>query len=1527
MGMRATMRMLAVALALCWAATATAQKDRDAQFQAPTLPQQMEEYLNKATSDKGKQKANTQATQDFAQAYAEMPAPMQERVTAIANTARKLRPRPLPDMLDFVETVTRFHGDPAAKGNFEPWVACIEYIQGRNKKVKDFTDFIAFSRQLLRDRSLGGSRSATWQAQEGTPFTLALEGNQIVVDFDKPFELYYASDKDHGVIYGTTGRYYYFDQRWMGNGGRLNWDRTGIPTTACWAALRGYEAITKFAKFTADSVMFTNTNYFNTPIMGRVEEALSAPMAPEKYTFPKFRSYQRDFRLKDILPGVDYSGSFMMNGAKFITSDDKHPATIVFYRQGKAFATARSTQFTITHDRITSEKAAVKLYVGEDSIYNDGITVRYLLAGKQLTLLNDRKRNYYGPFLDTYHKLDLYCEQIVWNAKDDKLEMKMLGSMGDQTFATFESNNYYSEAKFRQIQGIDETSPVVRVFKYMKGRGMTYDFFMDEFAQYLRMDMSQAKLMIHTLASNGLVSYDENESRIYVKDKLADYYQAWVKNRKEDYDALVMESNAKGNNAVLDLANNDLRIEGVQRFVLSDSQQVSILPREGKVTVKKGRDIDFSGRVDAGRFIMFVTDAQFQYDSFRLELPHVDSMMFFVTQFDDPKKEHIVYTPLYTLVGDLRIDRSDNHSGLKKTKDFPIFNSRENGYVYYDRPNIHHGAYTRDRFFYTLHPFVIKDMVDFKTDSLRLDGVLTSAGIFPDIKEPLRVQRDYSLGFTTKTPQEGYAAYGGKGKYKNVIDLSYQGLRGAGRLDYLASSQASKEFFFMPDSTVARTDTLLVREGGAFPDIRNGQALTRWFPAQDSMRMQQIRGGHAFRMYRDDALLDGNVVLRPHGATAEGNVTVDDGTISSDRFALQARTLDATVSNFSLRSETYDNVAFSAQNMRCHTDFDRRRAEFTSNTPMGRTELPLLAYAAYVDKFSWEMDKKELDLLNSQSAGDEGLAALDIRARLGRGEMPGALFVSTDPKRDSLRFRSGQGSYLYNAGQLSCRKTYLVPVADAVIAPAGDTLHIRAGGAMDLLKHATILANTSSKHHVFTDADVMIQGGSQYDAKGHVAFLGDDKRRQDIYLTRIAPDGNGHTVGEGIVRDTQNFRLNEAFGFEGKVRVEADTQYYFFDGGIRLLHHCVNADKVGALAFATYLNPGEIRIPVPELPTDYKGNRIAAALLYETSNMMPRIAFLTNDRAADNEMMTAHGFLSYNKERKEYIIASDEKLSDPDNVVEPFLALSTEGCAMRGEGPVDWQVKHIIAKTFTYGTVSINDSDIKDMRLNTLFGFSFPIDGKALEAMQQFVGEDLRLAPSSPDNDVVRRAMMHHLGAEAGAEAYSAYVGTGFYEAMPEAFRSTLLFEGVEWRYAPGVGYYYDGVCGLAAIGDKQLHLNVRLKAQMYRRGQGTYLTLYVQCASDHWYYFNYEFSSQMLTLQSSVGEWVDMIKALSPDERKVSGGAGHGDYRYRIGTSRTEVPNFLLRMDNAVNGTHNAEAQEDEEVPEEEETLEEGEE
>ncbi|MBQ9588138.1 MAG: hypothetical protein IJR26_09815 [Bacteroidales bacterium] len=1488
------------------AVTAMAQKPRATEFTQNALPAELQQYLDQATSDKEKKSADAKLVMEFGPKYAAMSGEMQGRVLAVFNNVLKMKLRQHPDVFNFL-TVFNKMVDADGGANFEPWIASLELIQSRGKKMKEFNDFVDFTDGLLTSRTLYASRSCTWQMQKGCRFSLSAEGGEIKVRIDSPIELYYSSDKDNGTIYGTTGTYHYFDTKWEGRGGRLNWDRTGIPTTACWAVLSRYEAVTKFPKFIADSVQFTNTNYFSQPIYGRVEEALSAKMEPEKYTFPKFRSYQKDFKLKDILPGVDYSGSFMMNGSKFVTSDTKNPATLIFYRQGSRFITVNSVKFTITSNRIVSENAAVKIYIDGDSICNNGVTMRYLAAEKQVNLINDSRRNYYSPYSNSYHNLDMYCESIVWKMAEDKLDFSMLGASGDQSFSTFESNSYYSERKFREIQGIDQLNPVIRVYRYMQSRDMTYDFFMDEFARAIKMDIMQAKSMIHNLAKAGLVTYNEAEGKIYVNDKLVDYAKASAKSKDYDYDALILESSSRNTNAELNLSTNNLNVHGVEKFVLSDSQQVAIMPNQGELVVKKNRDIEFNGRINAGRFILYATGATFLYDDFKLDLPQVDSMIFYVTKFNNPEEDHVVYTPLHNLTGFLQIDQSNNHSGLKKTDEkYPVFTSLKDSYVYYDRKDIHNGAYVRDKFYYTIRPFVVKDMVDFVTDSLSFNGVLTSAGIFPDIEEPLKVQPDYSLGFVRRSPRTGYPAYGGKGKFTNKIDLSYRGFRAQGTVEYLTSTIESKTIYFMPDSMVSVSDTFYVKEQGGFPDIRNSRAMQRWYPYADSMRVAQLLNGPLFRMYRNDATLAGHVVLKPEGAYASGAVTIGEGTLESERFALLPRQMNSNVTAFTLRSDVYNNIAFYATDMKAHVDYDKRRADFVANAEMGRTLLPLLQYAAYVDKFSWEMDKKELDLINSKSESSQGLEGLSLRERFAHKEQPGALFVSTDPTKDSLNFHAVRSTYLYNDAQLTCRQVFTVASADAVIAPGGDTMHIRQNGVIDLMKHSQILANRENRYHLIYDADVILDGAKKYSGKGYIDYVDVDNKKQKIYLTEVAPDNRGVSVGKGFISDSVNFTLNSAFGFAGNVRVEADKELYYFDGGVRLLHKCPTSAELGLLAYSSYLDPKQILVAVPEIPTDWKGNRITASILLNSADLKPHAAFLTKERAADNELMGAYGFVTYDNDKHEYMIASAEKIQDPDNVVERYLTLNTQTCEMTAEGPLNFNVKQSHVRLFNYGMATLGGKNGEEMTISSILGFTFPIDEKVLGTMSQLIADDLRLSPSQPGNEATRHAMIYYMGAEDGAAAYSDYVSTGFYSKMPQEFASTILIEGIDWEYQPTLGFRYDGVASLSMIGDKQLHLATRVKAQLYRKGNGCYLVLYIQVAADHWYYFNYEFNSHQMLIQSSVGEWVDMIKALPADKRRVSGKGDVGDYRYRISPSRTEVPNFLLRMGG------NAEAQDD---------------
>ena len=116
------------------ATTAFAQKQHITSFSRENLPNEMLTYLDQGTSDKEKKQDNAKLIMSFAMVYKQMDADMQQRLTGICNVVLKLKVRQLPDVYNFISTVNLMHGK-GGQENFEQWISCIEFIQGRNKKM------------------------------------------------------------------------------------------------------------------------------------------------------------------------------------------------------------------------------------------------------------------------------------------------------------------------------------------------------------------------------------------------------------------------------------------------------------------------------------------------------------------------------------------------------------------------------------------------------------------------------------------------------------------------------------------------------------------------------------------------------------------------------------------------------------------------------------------------------------------------------------------------------------------------------------------------------------------------------------------------------------------------------------------------------------------------------------------------------------------------------------------------------------------------------------------------------------------------------------------------------------------------------------------------------------------------------------------------------------------------------------------------------------------------------------------------
>ncbi len=1494
------LKYVAFMLSIILGLSAMAQRRGTTEFTPDGLVEELTEHLSKSTSDSGKQKEMAKTVKDFQPVYESMDGALQKRVTDFYNYAVKAKLKGYPELNELTRVLTAYGQDADGRTNLEGFVQVLEALKKKSAKSKGVSEFLDFASGLLSERTLYRSNSVEWRFAKDTPFRLGVAKGEPMVWFDTPADLFYASSKDHGVIHGTKGRYRYRDNDFRGEGGRVDWTRTGIKADECYADLGRYRVETKFPKFKADSVQFVNTNFFPTPILGRVEESLGNVQEPGKYSYPRFRSHQENFVMKDLLPGVDYSGCFMMNGAKFITNSSKGASKLVFNHEGKVRLTVTSAKFTITPQRVTADNAMVAFYLGdEDSLSCNGVQVRYSPNDHRVTLVNDPKRNYYSPYIDSYHQMDIFSESVTWRMDKNDLVFSSLGTQGSLSTSSFESSNCYTYNRFHEITGIDQVSPVKRVYDYAQMAG--YHFAVQDFANFINMDVDQALLMVHNLSKYGLVTYNEITQKVNVNDKLVDYEKAYTKSKGFDYDAIALESSTRGENARIDLTTDSLLIRGVNRFVVSDTQQVIVYPDSAtgyRVSVGRNRSMRFDGRITVGRFILSVKDCAFDYESYRFNMPKITNFVFYVPDRKEPDKlEQLIRTPLTDLVGSLTVDKADNHCGLTKNKEYPIFESTENSHVFYDRPEIQKRQYKRETFYYSLHPFSIKSLNDIAVDSMKFNGVLTSAGIFPDIEEPLKVQPDYYLGFKIETPADGLPTYGGKGKYTNTIRLDHHGLRGKGALDYLTSHSTSKEYLFLPDSMVAMADTITVREEQGYPDAKAGRTSVHWLPYADSMAVVTVEGGRPFRMYRGETTFRGRLDLMLAGAAGAGTADVRDGSLASNRFTMSSTAMDATVSTFVLRSTTFNDVAFSATNVSSHVDYDQHTAEIKSLSGPQITHLPLVKYDAWPDHLTWMMERQELVMANSTRPSSEGLDGLDLRQRIGKlNDMPGVRFESTDVKQKKLAYNSLQAVYRYNRGDLSSQGVYLISVADAAIAPGADSVHVTMGGAMTPLKNASLVCDRANAYHLIYNADLTIESAASYSGKGNMDYIDDLKKRHRLTLNEIKVNETGVTIANGAVGDGDNFTLSSAFGFAGKVRAEGNKQWLFFEGGVRLLQPCIAQDNLGLLAYADYTDPEHVHVTVPEHPTDWQGKPLTASILMDKNTLQPRAAFLTKERPDGNELLAAHGVLTYFGDTKQYMIASEEKIAQPDLIVAPYLAMNTTDCTVDGEGPVSFTMMPSQASFFAYGVSSIGIQSHTDDHLNTVFGVRFPVNADLVNSLGQNIKEELRLAPiGMSTNAEMRHALMHLLGADRGAAAYNAFSLSGTIDKMPEQMASTFLFDNIRWEYKAGVGLYYNGKVGLVAVGDKQIGAVVRLKARIYMNGRTERMEIYVECAKDHWYLLSYDLEPKLhtLTIYSSMGTWVDQIKAIPMEQRTISK-EGMPDFKYRTGSRSNAREDFL---------------------------------
>jgi hypothetical protein len=1404
----------------------------------------------------------------------------------ISNVMLEKKMRPFPDFVNYLNTVVSFVISPYQnQESFDVWQEIVEkLIGGKSRKSKQmYADYIEVCNSLFSENLMYKSAAVSWTASNSN---YIFEFDTVPVMIFPSINLICFAKGDSAVIYNTKGVFYPTENLWIGEGGKVDWRRAGLNSNEVYAEIGKYKIKMKSSEFVVDSVIFHNSNYFSKPLIGRLSEKVLANQSEERVSYPRFDSYSKRIQIKNIAENVDYEGGFSMQGAKFVgKGNNEQDAYLYFYRDKKKFITIASKSLSITSTKFASEITSATIYLESDSIYHPGLDFKYLIEKKELTLFRDNKGISISPYFNSYHKLDMEFEQFSWKMDEPLIQF---GHVSTKSDAHFESSNYFKLQKYEQLQALDDIHPLVRV-RDLSNKLKTNYLTVEQLSAHLRLSENQTELFLILLANKGYVMYDYKNKSFTVKDKL--HNSVMARSAKVDYDVIEFNSDISSENAKLNLLNFDLTIYGIKSILLSDSQQVYIFPLNDKITVKKNRDFTFAGIIRAGKFDFYGKEFAFEYDNFKIDLINVDSLKMWATSGKKDEYGNNILIPVKTVIekmqGNLLIDNSFNKSGKKDYPEYPVLNSFKESFVFYDKKNIQNGVYKRDNFYFKVYPFKIDSLDNMTNEQLRFQGLFASAGVFPDFEEVLTLQPDYSLGFVRKTPPDGYAMYGGKGKFYNDINLSNKGLRGDGKLEYITSTTYSNDFVFHPDSMYTRAQAFDIAEqqtGVEFPPVKGDDVKVHWYPQSDYMNTFSI--DKPLTMYENKSNLAGKLRLAPNGLTGKGLFSFDKAEMTADLYKFKYIEFESDTADFRLKDEvSSDAITFATKNVQAYITFKERYGQFRSNGGGSFIEFPQNQYICFMEEFKWFMDNDDIELSASKASAEDASGV----------KLEGSQFISTHPKQDSLSFFAPSARYDLKRHIIHAKKVRFMQVGDAMIYPDSGKITIYEKAKMETLNNAKVVASYVTQNHKMYNVTADVFGKRSFSGNGYIDYIDETGGKQTIYLATIGVDTTGQTYASGSIEKEVNFSLSPQYDYNGRVFINSNNEFMSFKGYTRIKHDCDLLSK-NWFYFHSEINPNEIFIPIDTILSDEEDNKLTASVMLSKDSLGIYSAFANRiHKYSDAKVLPAFGYIYYDKETKEYKISNKLKISSI-SYQGNYLSLNTETCKIYGEGKMDLGVKTGQVKIDVAGNVVHSQLDNTAV-FDVVMILDFFFNSSALEKMASQINDKTSLDPVEYERPVFERALRELMPKEEADKVISQLSLNGSLKRTPDALNKSIVITDVKFKWIKEKNAYKSiSRIGVANILKEQVNKYVEGTIEIVKKRSGDIINIYLEIDPNNWYFFSY--TRGIMQAISSNDPFNNYIQELKPDKRKMEVQKGQEPFQFMLSTVRKKT-DFLKGIDN----------------------------
>lgn len=1400
------------------------------------------------------------------------------------------RMRAIPDFTEFLETLNSFIDYKRDDSFLSYWLTGLsEMLFDPGVTNQSIITYVRNTSLLIKENILINTGTLKWKAKE-TDFKFVHDTIFKILITNATLTCYY--QKDSTEIYEASGEYYPDLQIFSGTRGIVTWEKAGFPRSDIYAELGKYVIDITKNSFTADSARLFHSSYFKKPVYGILSDQAVIIGNKEQSTYPRFQTYTRQFEIENFYRDINYKGGLAFEGAKTKgTGTIQYPAEIVIFRKDTLFMRLISTEFIFSRAGLSSQEVSAKIFIGKDSIFHSNLGLSYTSLNRQINLFRTSNPISKSPYYNSFHKIDMYFEYLIWNMDSQEVQMTRArgASLGQ---ALFESESFFNADYFLELMGLDNYHPLSRI-KQFSDFYYSETFPVSEFAKWLNKPEEIVTGLCIDMANRGFVFYDRTSGEITIKKKLKDYIDSYAK--RKDYDVLriLSETKAPFDNAVLNLKDLKLTVNGVAGVFLSDSQRVAIYPYDRKLVIEKNRGLEFDGVVQAGLFTFYGHKFRFSYDTFKIHLQKIDSIRMAVEtdkkdQYGNPLIEDIGNLIQLT-EAQLYIDDPDNKSGLKRRSQYPIVNTMNYSYIFYDNIPGLEGIYDKKDFYFKIDPFNYENIDHYTIEDINLVGEFYGGKILKPMRQYLVIRDDNSLGFNMNIPPEGIEVYDGKGRLFDEISMSNNGLIGKGRLQHLTSSMTSKEYKFYPDSmlTIASDFQIKPDGGGLYPDLKVSDVNIKWLPGKEELLAVNSKD-KSFSMYENNAVLDGSLTLSPKKLTGSGIINMPDSRITSNLFSFTTSAMRADTADYYLKSPSTSGYAFIAENAKTETNFDLKTTSFSLNTGQSIVKFPEIQYNCTMTDFEYNMGEKILRM-QQKGRSESGLIPPNRLLRVSFSDLTKPTFFSTNSMSDTVKFTSFSARYNVEKEVIEAEDISYIRVADALIQPDNGRIRISRRARIEPLENAWVAVNN---RHLLRSARINIESSKRYSGSAVYDYITENGDRYPVNFPELSVD-TLTTTAKGFIPPSQNFMLSPAFSFSGDVFLSARSSLLTFTGSAGILQDCRRI-KSYPIKFRASIDPANVMIPIVEKTRDSNDNLVYSGSFINIDSIHIYPAFLSPQKAwSDVGLVNATGVLSYNKSRNQYIITSVEKLVDP-SLNGNMVALDRNNCDISGEGRMNFGTNFDLVKMISAGRFT-HSSDSGKINIQTILALDFHFSPEALSIMS----EDLKLIPSlrsvNLNSEFNNKSMKDLLGIEVATKIKDELSLFGISRSLPKEFTYELLLNDVTlyWNDASS-SFRSKGKIGIGFVGQQPVNLYVDGFVEIQRRRSGDMIDIYLKANESTWYYFSY-FKGVMMTQAANI-RFNTLISNEKIKVRKDPNSSTKVPYTYMI-ASEDRLPRFLRRM------------------------------